>query len=821
MSLIRLSLISIMVSFSLFAKAQLLINEVCPSNDVSFFDEFGDHPDWIELYNAGNESVNLDGIFITDEVDSPRKWALPAVTIAPKEFYLIIASGRDVIADAPHTNFKIAKSGEVIALFNDDRTLIDKIQIPNFETDRSFGRQTDGSSNWSYFLAPTPQDSNNGSDEIFRTVAPEFSIEMQFQSTDFELELTSTDAGADIHYTLDGSRPTENSPIYSEPILIQRTTCVRAISRKGNEIPSKIVTNNYFVGESFTLPVVAISTDSLLLFDDSTGMLVSGPDAESAFPYWGSNFWKDIEVPMHFEYFSPEGAFWVEYDLAAKVHGGRSARTKIQKSMRLLAKPEFGDDKIVFPFFSDKPQIESFEKIVLRNGSGDFEKAHIRDAFVSQYLSDEGLDLDLLGTQPVQLFLNAQYWGLMYLREKSDESFPIANYGSEYDRLDVLEEDTLTIHGNRTQFEADVDDVKSLDLTLSGNFEEAANRFDIDNMTDYFIFETAINNSDWGHNNLKLWRDQGTEGKWRYLAFDFDVGLGGRGWTTADDFYFGAKMEQYGDENPHFTIFKKLLTNADYKNHFINRYCDLLNTTFRPEIFSGAAMAYAEQVSEGHKKHFERWVDCAGCNTFERWDTLSLPKLFEFCEDKAPYAREDLMSYFELEKEVLLELNVFPEGAGSIKINTITPTQLPWTGHYFKGVPVELTIEPNPGFEFAFWEFFNEDLTNPNPNIAFDFAEDEAITAVFISEEPIAVNLNIYPNPASETISVSFMNDKVDEVSFEIIGEDGSVFTQIPQARIARGLIEESINISNLSPGHYFLKMKRGDEVFTSSFQKY
>lgn len=821
MSLIRIFILIVTVSFALSGNAQLLINEVCPSNDVSFFDEFGDHPDWIELYNAGDESVNLDGIYITDEVDSPRKWALPAVTIVPKAFYLVIASGRDVIANAPHTNFKIAKSGEVIALFRNDRTLIDKIQIPSFETDRSFGRQTDGSSTWSYFLSPTPENTNNGSDEIFRTLKPEFSIEKQSHATGFELELTSADSGADIHFTLDGSMPSENSPKYARPILIEKTTCVRAISRKGGDIPSKIVTNNYFVGERFTLPIVAISTDSLLLFDDSIGMLVSGPDAEADFPFWGSNFWKDIEVPMHFEYFSPDGDFWAEFDLAAKVHGGRSARTKIQKSMRFLAKPEFGDDKIVFPFFSDKPQIESFEKIVLRNGSGDFEKAHIRDAFVSQYLSEEAVDLDLLGTQPVQLFLNAQYWGLMYLREKSDESLPIANYGSEYDRLDVLEEDTLTIHGNRIQFEADVDFLKNLDLTLSENFEEAEKRFDVNNMTDYFICETAINNSDWGHNNLKLWRDQSTDGRWRYLAFDFDVGLGGRGWTNADFFYFTGKMEQYGDENPHFTIFKKLLTNSDFKNFFINRYCDLLNTTFRPEIFSEAIINYTESVAEGHRKHFERWVDCAGCNNFERWDTLSIPVLVEYCEDKAPYAREDLKSFFELEKEVLLELNVFPDGAGKIKINTITPEQLPWTGHYFKGVPVELTIEPNAGFEFAFWEFFNEDLTNPNPNISFDFGEDETITAVFISDVPIAVDLKIYPNPSSETISVSFVNDTVSEVGFEIIGEDGKTFSQMPNGRISRGLIQENIDISNLSPGHYFLKMDRGGEIFTTPFQKF
>jgi len=65
------------------------------SNATTFTDEDGDHEDWIELYNYGNEAINLDGFGLSDDYENPFKWVFPSVVIEPGEFLLVWASGKD------------------------------------------------------------------------------------------------------------------------------------------------------------------------------------------------------------------------------------------------------------------------------------------------------------------------------------------------------------------------------------------------------------------------------------------------------------------------------------------------------------------------------------------------------------------------------------------------------------------------------------------------------------------------------------------------------------------------------------------------------
>ncbi len=61
----------------------VVINEFMASNGSTIADEDGDYPDWIELYNAGSEPVNLEGWGLTDDTDNLFRWIFPDITIAP------------------------------------------------------------------------------------------------------------------------------------------------------------------------------------------------------------------------------------------------------------------------------------------------------------------------------------------------------------------------------------------------------------------------------------------------------------------------------------------------------------------------------------------------------------------------------------------------------------------------------------------------------------------------------------------------------------------------------------------------------------------
>lgn len=94
---VRILFIVIIILFRAgIAKSQaILINEVMSSNAQFISDEDGSFEDWIELYNAGNQAVNLEGFGLSDDYELPHKWVLPAYDMQPGEYLLIWASGKD------------------------------------------------------------------------------------------------------------------------------------------------------------------------------------------------------------------------------------------------------------------------------------------------------------------------------------------------------------------------------------------------------------------------------------------------------------------------------------------------------------------------------------------------------------------------------------------------------------------------------------------------------------------------------------------------------------------------------------------------------
>ncbi len=135
----------------------LFINEFMADNDASFAGPDGSHPDWIELYNGGNESIDLSGMYLTDDPDDPTKWQFPNETAIKPEEFLLVWADNDPDKGALHTNFGLDANGESISLFAaDGETLIDSIEFDKQIRDVSFGRYPDGGPNWEHFTVPTP-----------------------------------------------------------------------------------------------------------------------------------------------------------------------------------------------------------------------------------------------------------------------------------------------------------------------------------------------------------------------------------------------------------------------------------------------------------------------------------------------------------------------------------------------------------------------------------------------------------------------------------------------------------------------------------------
>lgn len=147
---------------SVFGQTPVLkINEFLASNDTANTDPFGGHDDWIEIYNAGTEAVDIGGMYITDKLSDPTKWQIPATypdstTILPGCFLIIWADGEPE-QGVLHIDPKLSAGGEQIGIFvADGVTVIDSLTFGEQTTDISQGKLTDGAGDLVSFENPTP-----------------------------------------------------------------------------------------------------------------------------------------------------------------------------------------------------------------------------------------------------------------------------------------------------------------------------------------------------------------------------------------------------------------------------------------------------------------------------------------------------------------------------------------------------------------------------------------------------------------------------------------------------------------------------------------
>jgi len=143
----------------------VLINEIMADNTQTLEDpdEPLEYPDWIELYNPSAVRLNLGGMFLTDDAAQPKLFQIPdGVMLPPLGYTLFIADGEPEQGPR-HTNFRLSKSGETIALFDKAERglrLLDQVTYDGLGADVSFGRFPSGSKSWLTLGAATPNSYN-------------------------------------------------------------------------------------------------------------------------------------------------------------------------------------------------------------------------------------------------------------------------------------------------------------------------------------------------------------------------------------------------------------------------------------------------------------------------------------------------------------------------------------------------------------------------------------------------------------------------------------------------------------------------------------
>jgi len=563
-------------------KVPLVINELLASNSSSAQDPQEQYDDWIELYNYGTDAIDVGGMYLTDNLIVATKWQIPignplATTIPPRS-YLLIWADNDTGDTGLHANFKLSAHGEEIGLFDfDGQILIDSIIFPDQTADISFGRYPDANEELRFFSSPSPGWQNDGA-YLGEVADTKFSHNRGFYDTPFSVTIATETKDAVIYYTLDGSEPYELSGrgpggmVYTEPVLINKTTCLRAKAIKPGWLPTDTDTHTYIFlddvvrqshrqailagypnkwwGEFsadygmdpdvyndpdyrdlmddalLAIPTVSLVTNKNNLFSHRDDPQYGGIYIYTGHSITGGRGW---ERPVSAEFFTEDGQKEFQANCGLQIQGGESRRpNKCPKhSFSLRFRDEYGPGKLNFELFDDWP-VDSFDTIQLRGGFNNTwthwaseqraRTQYIRDQWMRDCLTEMG-HRDAGQGFFVHLYLNGIYWGLYNLHERPIASHYAAYNGGDEESIDAINGDPQ--RGGRVS-DGTVNEWAQLKSVVAGrNWERICEVLDVDNFIDWVLINRFA-----GNNDLKYdtnWRAAGggaQQRPWRFYSWD-------------------------------------------------------------------------------------------------------------------------------------------------------------------------------------------------------------------------------------------------------------------------------------------------------------
>ena len=191
----------------------LVINELMASNAGSVMSPAMNFDSWVEFYNPTEQTINLSGMYLSNDVDSLKYWQMPAdVGSVPAKGFLVIWLGSNGIK-SNQAPFKLDCDGGSIFLSDKNGELISNMTYPTSMSRTAYARTTDGGEEWGWTAKPTPGASNATS--VFATErleAPVVSQGSQLFTGTLNVRVDIPE-GATLMYTTDGSLPVAPSEV--------------------------------------------------------------------------------------------------------------------------------------------------------------------------------------------------------------------------------------------------------------------------------------------------------------------------------------------------------------------------------------------------------------------------------------------------------------------------------------------------------------------------------------------------------------------------------------------------------------------------------
>jgi len=526
---------------------------------------------------------------------------------------------------------------------------------------------------------------------------------------------TETENGI-VRCETNGTAPNENSSIESGSTLnfSEKNAILQCAYFKEGKTVGKTM-RTYIIERLPNLPIVSIAVNPEKMFTSSKALYKSsfkpGADCGGA----SSNFWTDDEIPIYVDFFEKGANLAWSYPAGIKIHGGCS-RQWPKKSVIVSFRESYGQKNLKYPLFPDFPGLTKFKHFMLRNNGNNYDYDYIRDMLMTSLT--EGLNIDYQKGRAVVVFYNGQYYGIHNLRERTNSDYFETNYSIDEDFIDLVKVDNggTVSRGSDADYQDIENWLKGVSLADDNNFKQLEKRIDVDNFTNHFQSRIYYKDCDWPGKNMKRWRSNLTNSKWRWLLYDTDHGFGSwgsnyQGCGTMS--YVTAENGPSWPNPPHSTfMMRKLLENQDYKNAFINRFSLLIATYFAPERVNARRSELMAQISSEISYDQQKWGSK---------NEMFLPKTMErFASDRPGEMQNNIKSFWRLDNPVPFTLSI--NGNGRVFVHNLPLPKNSVTFNAYPSVPI--TIKAGTGFKN-----WSDGDTNPERTILI--TNESTLTANF------------------------------------------------------------------------------------------
>lgn len=511
-----------------------------------------------------------------------------------------------------------------------------------------------------------------------------FSAKGGFYEDVFALELFNNYPQHHIRYTINGNRPTPQSPLYEETLVlnqqiysksniytivncpenefylpdsVQHCIVIRAaVFDENDSCVSQVTTNSYFIRalgcNTHGLPAVSLCADSLDLFDYERGIFVPGIHFDSLNPYFTGNYCmkgREWERVCNIEYYELDNS-GVNQQVGLRTHG-KKARYQSQKGMKIYAREEYGKKRLKHRFFETLP-IDKFKHLCLKpymsawNGSG------CKDYIVSRMA--QHINVESLASRACVLFLNGEYWGIYYVAEKPDERFLEDHFGVNIDSVNLINIWNELECGNSDNFYALRTWMEQADLSDEEQYSYAESQIDIPNFIDYYVLELFSANLDWPATNTRMW--QLGDGKWRWIFYDGDACLEALSFDVfANATYDGD--EGYPSSRRATLFFRRLLENESFREQFVHRFNELVSTRFSYQN----TKPYFDYIKQTLQDEVPNQIERFHCpEAYSSWENYCMPVIDYFLRERPENILEALDDFVSVDEFLTSVLGCYP-----------------------------------------------------------------------------------------------------------------------------------------------------------------